>query len=321
MINRAELLQFEIAVMDLCEEIIEKHIQNGELVERLLCKDIDNSVVKRLDELTFYKKQKRIALQNCGVIDPENIDEYIAFDGYKALEKVLFEMSQDDVINEITNSGLRGRGGAGFPTGKKWLFTKMAEDGVKTALHITQSAGLSPTIDNANKAMELVKEKYPNINYRALESKTTTIGEGMLVKLACRLRDEGKSRDEVFDIIQEEKMHIQHFVLVDDLMYLKRGGRIGGASAAIGTLLAIKPIIEFNKLGKLEIVRKEKGLKKALKSILKRKHCWNLYVRNVFLSSLTRASAGSTLCALHSRRRAPIKSSSWPTSLVVAQLS
>lgn len=148
------------------------------------------------------------------------------------------------------------------------LFTKMAEDGVTEALHITQSDGLSPTIDNANKAIETVKEKYPNINYRALESKTTTIGEGMLVKIACRLRDEGKSRDEVFDIIQEEKMHIQHFVLVDDLMYLKRGGRIGGASAAIGTLLAIKPIIEFNKLGKLEIVRKEKGLKKALKSIV-----------------------------------------------------
>ena len=110
-----------------CEEIVEKHIQNGEIVERLLCKDIDNKTVKQLDELTFYKKQKRIALKNCGIIDPENIDEYIAFDGYKALEKVLFEMSQDDVINEVTESGLRGRGGAGFPTGKKWLFTKMAQ--------------------------------------------------------------------------------------------------------------------------------------------------------------------------------------------------
>ena len=110
-----------------CEEIIEKHIQNGEIVERLLCKDVDNSVVKKLDELTFYKKQKRIALKNCGVINPEDIDEYIAFDGYKALEKVLFNMSQDDVINEVSNSGLRGRGGAGFPTGKKWSFTKMAE--------------------------------------------------------------------------------------------------------------------------------------------------------------------------------------------------
>ena len=110
-----------------CEEIIETHIVKGETVERLLCKDIDNSVVQRLDELTFYKKQKRIALQNCGVIDPENIDEYIAFDGYKALEKVLTEMSQEDVIKEITDSGLRGRGGAGFPTGKKWEFTRIAK--------------------------------------------------------------------------------------------------------------------------------------------------------------------------------------------------
>ena len=110
-----------------CEEIIEKHIQNGEIVERLLCKDIDNKIVKKLDELTFYKKQKRIALKNCGVIDPENIDEYIAFDGYKALEKVLFSMSQDEVIKTVTDSGLKGRGGAGFLTGKKWEFTKIAQ--------------------------------------------------------------------------------------------------------------------------------------------------------------------------------------------------
>ena len=110
-----------------CEEIINTHIIEGNIVERLLCMDIDERKVKQLDELNFYKKQKRIALKNCGIIDPENIDEYIAFDGYKALEKVLTSMSQDDVINEITKSGLRGRGGAGFPTGKKWSFTKMAE--------------------------------------------------------------------------------------------------------------------------------------------------------------------------------------------------
>jgi (2Fe-2S) ferredoxin len=112
---------------DDCEEIINTHIIEGKPVERLLCVDVDGEIKTRLDELTFYKKQKRIALQNCGIIDPENIDEYIAFDGYKALGKVLTEMSQDDVINEITNSGLRGRGGAGFPTGKKWFFTKIAE--------------------------------------------------------------------------------------------------------------------------------------------------------------------------------------------------
>ena len=102
-----------------CEEIINTHIIEGNRVERLLCKDIDGTVVQKLDELTFYKKQKRIALKNCGLIDPEVIDEYIAFDGYQALHKVLTEMSADQVIETITNSGLRGRGGAGFPTGKK----------------------------------------------------------------------------------------------------------------------------------------------------------------------------------------------------------
>jgi len=114
-----------------CEEIIEKHIAQGEIVERLLCKDINGSKVKKLDELTFYKKQKRIALKNCGVINPEEIDEYIAFDGYKALEKVLTEMSQDQVIDVIEKSGLRGRGGAGFPTGKKWRLTKNVEGSKK----------------------------------------------------------------------------------------------------------------------------------------------------------------------------------------------
>ena len=112
---------------DDCEEIIQTHIVEGNRVERLLCKDIDGKVVNSLDELNFYKKQKRIALKNCGVINPEDIDEYIAFDGYLALEKVLKEMTQDQVIETITNSGLRGRGGAGFPTGKKWEFTKVQE--------------------------------------------------------------------------------------------------------------------------------------------------------------------------------------------------
>ena len=110
-----------------CLEIIESHIEKGESVERLLCKDIDGSKVKTLDDLTFYKKQERIVLKNCGTINPENIDEYLAFDGYRALEKVLTSMSPEEVIQEITESGLRGRGGAGFPTGKKWALTKQEE--------------------------------------------------------------------------------------------------------------------------------------------------------------------------------------------------
>ena len=109
------------------EEIIQTHLVEGNLVDRLLCKDVDGKLVKRLDDLSFYKKQKRIALKNCGIIDPENIEEYIAFDGYKALEKVLFQMSPDEVIQTVMKSGLRGRGGAGFLTGKKWEFTKLAK--------------------------------------------------------------------------------------------------------------------------------------------------------------------------------------------------
>ena len=110
-----------------CEEIIQTHIVEGKRVERLLCKDIDGKIVNSLDELNFYKKQKRIALKNCGVINPEDIDEYIAFNGYEALERVLREYTQDEVIDLIKKSGLRGRGGAGFPTGKKWDLTKASE--------------------------------------------------------------------------------------------------------------------------------------------------------------------------------------------------
>lgn len=130
-IIRPEDTFYAMVTPDDCREIIEKHIEKGEIVKRLLCKDVDNTMVNRLDELNFYKKQKRIALKNCGIINPEEIDEYIAFDGYKALEQVLTSMSPDEVINEVSESGLRGRGGAGFPTGKKWMFTKQAESDQK----------------------------------------------------------------------------------------------------------------------------------------------------------------------------------------------
>ncbi len=123
-IIRPEDTFYAMVTPDDCEEIIQTHIVEGKRVERLLCKDIDGKIVNSLDELNFYKKQKRIALKNCGVINPEDIDEYIAFNGYEALERVLREYTQDEVIDIIKKSGLRGRGGAGFPTGKKWELTK-----------------------------------------------------------------------------------------------------------------------------------------------------------------------------------------------------
>ena len=105
-------------------EIVEEHLLKGRIVKRLLYQEtvVDDNSVKSLNETTFDGKQRRIALRNCGVINPENIDEYIAVDGYQALGKVLTEMTPQQVIDVMKASGLRGRGGAGFPTGLKWSF-------------------------------------------------------------------------------------------------------------------------------------------------------------------------------------------------------
>lgn len=114
------------------EEIVEEHLLKGRIVRRLVYSDtIEEDVIKSLDDAAFYKKQLRIALKNCGVIDPEQIDEYIAVDGYKAIAKVLTEMTPQQVIDEMKASGLRGRGGAGFPTGVKWGFAAVPKSDVK----------------------------------------------------------------------------------------------------------------------------------------------------------------------------------------------
>ncbi|MDD5924537.1 MAG: NADH-quinone oxidoreductase subunit NuoF [Clostridia bacterium] len=104
-------------------EIVEEHLVKGNVVKRLLYQEtVKGDEVVGLNETAFYSKQQRLALRNCGVINPERIDEYIAMDGYSALAKVLTEMKPEDVVNEILESGLRGRGGGGFPTGRKWSF-------------------------------------------------------------------------------------------------------------------------------------------------------------------------------------------------------
>jgi len=112
-------------------EIISEHIIKGREVTRLLYDKNLSKEHAQVEDIQFYQKQFRIVLRNCGFIDPENIDEYIARDGYSALEKALFEMTPDDIINELKISGLRGRGGAGFPTWMKWNFTKKSENDVK----------------------------------------------------------------------------------------------------------------------------------------------------------------------------------------------
>lgn len=113
------------------KEIVEKHIIGKEIVDRLVLDEIKEDPNDGLNKLEFYKKQNRNALGNCGLLDPECIDEYLAFRGYEALYKVVTTMTQDEVIQEILDSGLRGRGGAGFPTGMKWKFAKAAQNDKK----------------------------------------------------------------------------------------------------------------------------------------------------------------------------------------------
>ncbi len=110
------------------KDIIDEHIIKGRVVERLIYRETEgNEIIKKQQDMPFYKKQLRVALRNCGLINPEDIYEYIAFGGYEALGKAITLMTRDDVINEVKKSGLRGRGGGGFPTGLKWEITKKQE--------------------------------------------------------------------------------------------------------------------------------------------------------------------------------------------------
>jgi len=114
------------------KDIVDEHIIKGRRVERLLYEEPkEKEKIRKQGDMPFYKKQLRVALRNCGLINPEDINEYIAVGGYEALGRVITEMTRDQVIEEITKSGLRGRGGGGFPTGLKWEITKKQESDVK----------------------------------------------------------------------------------------------------------------------------------------------------------------------------------------------
>ena len=146
-------------------------------------------------------------------------------------------------------------------------FLKLAQEGAKDVVHFTISSGLSPTKDVAAKAAEDVKKDYPEFNVLVVDPLTATVGQGALVRMALKCRNEGKSASETYDYVNSLRQHIQHFIVADDLQYLKRGGRISAASAAIGGVLGIKPIISFNKEGKLYAIDKVRGVKKAISFI------------------------------------------------------
>lgn len=123
-------LYIKVKVED-CEEIIEKSILGDEVVERLIYKDKEGNSFEKQEEIPFYKKQTRLALEHCGQINAESIVEYIAVGGYQAVAKALFDMTPEQIVDEITESSLRGRGGGGFPTGKKWAQVLRQDSDVK----------------------------------------------------------------------------------------------------------------------------------------------------------------------------------------------
>lgn len=146
-------------------------------------------------------------------------------------------------------------------------FLKLAEEGAEDVVHFTISSGLSPTKDVAAKAAADVKADYPKFNVYVVDPLTATVGQGALVRIALQCRNEGKTAKETYDLCNSLRLHIQHYIVADDLTYLKKGGRVSAAAAMFGTMLNIKPILTFDKEGKLYPLAKVKGPKKAISFI------------------------------------------------------
>jgi DegV family protein with EDD domain len=147
-------------------------------------------------------------------------------------------------------------------------FTKMAKAGVKETVHFMISSGLANTITITEQAAKDVKEKYPDFNVYAVDPLTATVGQGVLVLLAADCRDKGMTAAETFEYLSRIRLNIQHCIIPNDLFYLKKGGRVSTASAAFGTMLNIKPMLSFDSVGKLTVLEKCKGMKKAFTRIV-----------------------------------------------------
>lgn len=142
-------------------------------------------------------------------------------------------------------------------------FTRLAEEGAEDIVHFTISSGFSPTVTVAEKAAAEVKKSYPKFNVYAVDSLSATIGQGALVRAALRMRDEGKTAAETVEYVKGMRLKIQYMIAVNDLYYLKRGGRVSSLSAIAGTMLGIKPILSFTKDGKLNVIDKVRGMRRA----------------------------------------------------------
>lgn len=149
-------------------------------------------------------------------------------------------------------------------------FRDIASKGVKKLLHFTISSGLARTVEVAKQAIEVVKQEYPDFDCVVVDPLTTTIGQGVLVRVACEMRDAGKSLEETAKYINELKLHLQHYILINNLDYLKKGGRISGFAAQIGKLAKLTIMIDFSAEGKLAIRGKMiGGIKKGVATVIK----------------------------------------------------
>ncbi len=177
------------------------------------------------------------------------------------------EMSSDDYYTALRN-------GAAVTTSmpEMALVEERAEAAFKEgkdAMYISFSAQLSGTFNMASVVAADLMEKYPGRTMRVVDSRCASQGQGILVQMAVRMRDEGKSVDETADFLEIERGNIYHFFTVDDLMHLKRGGRLSATSAVMGTLIGIKPVLHMSKEGKLEAVGKVRGRHNAINEIVK----------------------------------------------------
>ena len=149
-------------------------------------------------------------------------------------------------------------------------FERLIADGAREIIHVSLSGGLSPTANVAAQAARDVAAKHPGCHIYAVDSFAATIGQGALVREAVRLRAEGKGAAETSEAIKEIPFHLQYAIIANDLYYLKRGGRVSAIAAAAGTVLKIKPVLSFTREGKLIVLEKCKGMKKAFSRTLER---------------------------------------------------
>ncbi len=147
-------------------------------------------------------------------------------------------------------------------------FRKLAEFGEREVVHFMISSGLANTIEITRQASEDIKKEFPDFTVYALDPLTATVGQGMLVSMACDCRDKGMTAKETYEYLTKVRHKIQHCIIPDNLFYLQKGGRVSAVSAVLGTVLSIKPMLVFDESGKLKVVEKCKGMKKAFARVL-----------------------------------------------------